>query len=56
MMTSRENSGVVILGSTITWSLGVTLYKIAHSAVNTFTCRGLYVALVKEVDRGAFPC
>ena len=55
-MMSRENSGVAILGSTITRSLGVTLYKIAHSAVTTFICRRLYVALVKEVDRGAFPC
>ena len=37
-------------------SLWVTLNKIAHSAVDTNhpICLGLFVALMKEVDRGTF--
>ena len=52
----KKNSGVFILRNTITRSLWVTFSQLAKSAVNTNRpiYLGVYVALMKEVDREAF--
>ena len=52
----KKNSGVFILRNTITRSLWVTFSQLAKSAVKTNRpiYLGVYVALMKEVDREAF--